>query len=328
MKNKNIIILLTIISAIITVTLINKLTQKNELHSLIKIGILQTASHPALDAARNGFIDTITQKSNGKIECVVHNAQGSIINAHALAERLHADDDIKAIYAIATPALQAIASVEHTKPILIAAVSNPHDLGIIHKKTNICGTTDMIDIPGTIKSIKTILPHVATIALIYNPSESNSVAQVKVMEKELQKHSITPIHIGITTEIKVPQAIASALAKANALLTPTDNLVASSMPIISHLAHTAQKPLIACHNDAVKQGALMARGIDYYESGKETAEIALAVLRDGKKPYNLPIRPTKSDTIVVNKQVCDELSITIAEISDTIMYINLNEQGK
>jgi len=324
MNYKNILSAIVIASIILGI-IINKTARQISRNSVIKIGILQTASHPALDAAREGFIDTLKANLGNLVECVVYNAEGSIVTAHTIAERLHADDSITAIYAIATPALQAIASVEKQKPIFIAAVTNPHELGIIDEKTNICGTTDMVDIAGTVTAIKTILPFVRTIALIYNPSEANSVAQVNIMEKELQKNSITPLHIGIATEIEIPQAIASALSKADALLTPTDNLIASAMPIISHLARTAQKPLIACHNQAVAQGALMARGVDYYESGKETAELALTVVRDGKKPYNLPIRPTKSDIIVVNKQVLDEQRITITQISDTIMLINSNE---
>jgi putative ABC transport system substrate-binding protein len=324
---KNIILTIIIIGLICAGIIIKKTTHNTNVHSL-KIGILQTASHPALDAARDGFVDTIKAKLGNNVEFVINNAQGSIVTAHTIAERLHTDDSIAAIYAIATPALQAIASVEKEKPIFIAAVSNPHQLSIINETTNICGTTYMIDIPGTIQAIKNILPLVATIALIYNPAESNSVTQIAAMEKQLHQHSIKTIRVSIATEMEIPQAIASALSKADALLTPTDNLIASAMPLVAHLANSAHKPLIACHNDAVKQGALMARGIDYYESGKETGKIALAVLRDGKKPYNLPITPTKSDTIVINKQVCDELSITIAEISDTIMYINSNEQGK
>lgn len=321
MNYKKIVIPIIIIGSIATAVIINKTKHKKAATPAIKIGILQTASHPALDAAREGFIDTIKKKSGDTITCVAYNAEGSIVNAHALAERLHADDAIDAIYAIATPALQAIAAVEKEKPIFIAAVTDPYALGIIHEKTNICGTTDMVDIPGTIKAIKTMLPHVATIALIYNPAETNSVAQVNLMEKELHKQSIKTIRVGIATEMEIPQAIASALSKADALLTPTDNLIASAMPLVTHLAHQAHKPLIACHNDAVKQGALMARGVDYYESGKETGTIALAVLQGGKKPYNIPIRPTKSDTIVINKQLYDELGITIGHISDTIMFI-------
>lgn len=326
MQYKKIIPALLIIGVIISAIIVTKKVKKQN-NRLLKIGILQTASHPALDRAREGFIDTLNNQLGNNVEYVIHNAQGSITTAHTIAERFHADDSINAIYAIATPALQAIASAEKTKPICIAAVTDPYALGIITKNTNICGATDIVDVPGTIKAIQTILPHVATIALIYNPAETNSVAQIRLMEKELLKHSVGTIHVGITTEMEIPQAITSALSKADALLTPTDNLIASAMPLVAHLANSAHKPLIACHNQAVEQGALMARGVDYYESGKETGEMALAILRDGKKPYDLGIRSTKSDTIVINKQILDELNITIAKISDTIIYTNSPIQG-
>ncbi|HEX4069424.1 MAG TPA: ABC transporter substrate-binding protein [Candidatus Babeliales bacterium] len=324
MNYRNIILSLLTIGLVIVGIIVTK-TVKKQNNPLLTIGILQTASHPALDAAREGFIDELNAHLDN-IDYIIHNAQGSITTAHTIAERFHADDSIDAIYAIATPALQAVASIEKEKPIFIAAVTDPHALGIITKHTNICGTTDMVDIPGTIRGITTLLPEVTTIALIYNPSETNSIAQINLMEKELHRYNIATVRVGVATEMEIPQAVATALSKADALLTPTDNLIASAMPLVAHLAHQAHKPLIACHNQAVEQGALMARGVDYYESGKETGEIALAVLRDKKKPYNIPIRPTKSDTIVVNKHVIDELNITIAPISDTIIYIN-SKQG-
>lgn len=320
--NRNIAISLTIITLLIVSIIINKTAYVPKNRSTIKIGILQTASHPALDAAREGFIATTTKLLGNNVEYVIKNAQGSIVTAHTIAQHFHADDSITALYAIATPALQAVAAVEKEKPILIAAVTDPHALGIIEKKTNLSGVTDMINVPGTINAITKILPHAQTIALIYNPAESNSITQIALLEKELHKNNIKTLHVGINTEAEIPHAIAHALSKADALLTPTDNLIASAMPLISHLARSAQKPLIACHNQAVEQGALMARGVDYYESGKETGEIAAAILRDKKKPYELPIVATKSDTIMVNKNVLDELNITIAKISDTIMYIN------
>lgn len=320
--NRNIIISILVIASISSGIIINKITKKTQNKSALKIGVLQTASHPALDAAREGFVATLNTYLSENIEYVIQNAQGSIVTAHTIAERFHADDSIAAIYAIATPALQAIAAVEKQKPIFIAAITDPHALGVIQEKTNICGTTDMIDVAGTVQAIKTILPHIATIALIYNPAENNSVMQINVMEKELHKNGIKTIRIGIATESDIPQAIASALSKTDALLTPTDNLIASAMPLVSHLARAAKKPLIACHNQAVEQGAFMARGVDYYESGKQTGDIALKVLRDGKKPYNIAITPTKSDTVVINKGILNELNITITKISDTIVYIN------
>ena len=326
MNYKNILLPLLIIITISIVVVTNKIMHHKTNTPTIKIGILQTASHPALDAAREGFVTTVQAQLGNNVECVVYNTQGSIITAHTIAERLHADESINAIYAIATPALQAIAAVEKKKPIFIAAVTDPYALGLISPAgTNICGTTDMIDIYGTVKAIREILPHVMTVALLYNPAEKNSVIQVDSLEKELIKNNIAALRIGITSESDIPHAVTSALAKVDALLTPTDNLIASAMPLVSHLARNAHKPLIACHNQAVEQGALMARGVDYYESGKETGEIAVAVLRDGKKPSTIPIRPTQSDIIMINKDVLDELNITIAKISDTLVDITSNK---
>lgn len=320
--NRNIAISLIITTLMIVSMIIKKTAYAPKNKPVIKIGILQTASHPALDAAREGFVATTKKRLGKNVEYVIKNAQGSIVTAHTIAQHFHADDSITALYAIATPALQAIASVEKEKPIFIAAVTDPNALGIIENKTNICGVTDMINIAGTINAIIKILPHVKTIALIYNPAESNSITQIALLEKELHKNKIETLHVGISTEAEIPHAIAYAVSKADALLTPTDNLIASAMPLISHLTRSAHKPLIACHNQAVEQAALMARGVDYYENGKETGEIAATVLLDKKKPYEIPIVATKSDTIMINKNVLDELNITIAKISDTIIYIN------
>lgn len=323
MKSKYGLIAVLIIATVST--LIIKRTTKVHSPAIIRIGILQTASHPALDAAREGFVAVIKNELGQTAECIVHNAQGCIIAAHTIAEKYHSDDSIDAIYAIATPALQAIATLEKKKPIFIAAVTDPYALGLIEQKSNICGTTDMVNSIETVKAIKAISPTLQTIALIYNKAENNSLTQIDLLDKELKKNAIKTIHVGVTTEAEIPQAITSALAKADALLVPTDNLIAAAIPFVSHLALSYGKPLIACHNQAVEQGACMARGIDYYESGKQTGKIALNVLCHQKETYSVGIVPTTSDTITVNKDVLDTLQVTIEKISDTIKYVHTNK---
>lgn len=44
-----------------------------------------------------------------------------------------------------------------------------------------------------------------------------------------------------------------------------------------------------------------------------------------KKAYEVGIIPTKSDTIMINKDIFEKLGITIGTISDTIMYTHLNQ---
>lgn len=282
--------------------------------TVLTIGILQTASHPALDAARQGFMETM-QKLVGtdKVAFVVHNAQGSVATAQTIAQQLHANSQIKGIYAIATPALQAAASVEKEKPIFIAAVTDPAPLGVMHATTNVTGASDMINIEQEVQMLHQLVPTAKIIALPYSSAEPNSLAQINAMKAELAKLGLEPLEIGITHESDLPSALSMAVRKADALLVPTDNIIASSMELVASQALENKKPLIASHNQAVNQGALASRGVDYYENGKQAAESAYKVLVEGKKPYEVPIAHQTNSKIHVNKKTLEALGLTIPQ---------------
>ncbi len=327
MKNKKMLITILLITAIIgSIGLLRRMVHKKK--SRFTIGILQTASHPALDASRDGFIAKLQKKLGSEVDFVIRNAEGSIPNAHTIAQHFHADSSIDAIFAIATPALQAIASVEKEKPIIFSAVTDPVLLGIIHPKTNICGSTDMIDVRKQIDAMQQLLPNVKTVAIIFNPAEINAVTLANQMVTELNHQKITPIKVGISTEVNIPQAVTSALRKADALLAPTDNMIASAITIIAQLARNARKPLIVSDNLLVKHGALMARGVDYHESGQMAAQMAIDILTKGKKPHELPLAHPAGGKIFINRQVLDELDFTIpVNLKPHIVLVNNNGES-
>ena len=316
-------LILTII-AIIAIGLTYRLyfATKKSSSARYTIGILQTASHPALDAARDGFIGQLKLLLKNDVEFIVKNAEGNISHAHTIAQRFHADKAMSAMYAIATPAAQALATVEKEKPIFIAAVTDPQALGFIHPSTNVTGASDMINIEKEIEMLVQLLPSVKTVALLYSSAEINSVVAVKKMKLELEKKGITPIELGISNEADIPTAVITACRKADALLAPTDNAIASAMPLVASLALNHKKPLLVSHNPAVKEGALAARGVDYNESGKQVAKIAYTVLVGGKKPYELPIEDAETDKVFVNKKTLDALGLTIPDVlKDYVVFV-------
>ncbi len=286
-----------------------------------KIGILQTASHPALDAARDGFIDELTKQLTNSVEFVIQNAQGSITNAHIIAEKFHHDKTISAVYAIATPAAQAIATLETQKPIIIAAVTDPYALGIMHPTTNVCGTQDMIDIPAEISMLTTLLPDVHTIGLIYAAGEINSQVLAEKMRTELMLQNKNVLDFPLTSEADLSLVIETALRKTDALLAPTDNIVASSITLIASLCLKNKKPLIVSDNLLVASGPLAARGVDYYESGKASALIALKVLTQNTEPCTIPLKTANSKTIFINKTTLDALGLTIPASLESIELV-------
>lgn len=276
------------------------------------IGILQTASHPALDAARDGFTSTLKQLLADRITFVEQNAQGSVDTMHSIAQRMHSKQNITAFYAIATPALQAIASTENIRPIVFAAVTDPKALNVLESR-NVTGVTDMINVQKQIELIKQLTPTVRTVALIYNSSEINSIRMVELMEKELVKQNFAPYKIGVNNEADIQAATESACRNADALLAPTDNTVASTINSIAATALKYKKPLYVSDNLLVAQGALAAHGIDYAQCGKDAAHLMHAILIEGKKPWAIDVVPASSDASYVNQKTLDSLGLTIPE---------------
>jgi len=320
MNKKNLILLLS--TGIITFFIYLKHTSISKPKTRFSIGILQTASHPALDAARDGFIEELQKTMGNDISFVICNGQGSISNIHTIAQQFHHDKNIQSIFAIATPAVQAITTIEKSKPIFIAAVTDPQTLGLVHSTTNVCGTKDMVDVAEEINLITELLPHAQTIGLLYNNGELNSITLANLMRQTLKEHHLTPIDFAITSESDLPTAAQVAFAKADVILAPTDNMVASSITLLASLADKNKKPLIVSDNTLIKNGALASKGVDYKESGKQTAQIAYEVLVHNTKPYNLPIQQAKSDKVLVNKKVANLLNVTISEsLKQDIVFV-------
>lgn len=301
----NLSICLLAVAALIVLINITKSSTNQDL----AIGIIQTASHPALDAARQGFVDEIKKTMGNSVTIIVNNAQGSIANSHMIATRYAKDPAIKLIYAIATPAAQAMAAIEKNKPIVIAAVTDPSIVGSQH---NVGGVTDIVDMTKQIEMMMLLTPSIKTVGILYSTGEPNSLKQLALMKEHLAKRTITIVEVGITHESDLPLAAATACRKADALLCPTDNTIASGMHIIAKIARDYNKPLYACHNQAVEQGALAARGVDYTLCGAQAGAIAHACIT-AKNTDAIPLINADSHTTIINITTLRHLGLTIPE---------------
>lgn len=275
------------------------------------IAILQTASHPALDAAHKGFVQEITRLLGDAVHITTFNAQGSITQAHALAQRLHASPTYDAFFAIATPAAQALASVEKERPIAIAAVTDPHALGLVHPTTNVCGTKDMIDTQAAVSLITTLVPTAKKVGLLYTTGESNAQALIKKIAPQLTNKGIIPVDCAISSETDISAIVEHACKKVDLLFAPTDNTVATSIAHIAQLARKHHKPLVVSDTMLIQFGAAAAQGIDYFASGTRSAQIAHSVITQGIKPFEIAIEQTASTDICIHQEVLDELGITV-----------------
>ncbi len=293
-------------------------SEEGENTKFTKIGITQIVEHPALDSSREGFLAAL--KDNGyeedkNIKVDFQNAQGDMPTTQTIAQKF-VDDKVDMIFAISTPSAQAAYNATKEIPILITAVTDPVAAELVASldspKTNVTGTSDATPIDKQLQFIVDELPNVKKVGIMYNTSESNSEIQVNQAKEAASKLDLEIVTQGVTSVNDIPQTLNSMIDNIDAIYIPTDNMIASSMPIITSTCFDKNIPVIASESGQVDSGAIVAVGIDYYQLGYETGLKAVEVI-EGKATKDIPVTFQEETSVTVNQDALDKLEITLSE---------------
>lgn len=284
----------------------------------IKLGIIQIVEHPALDAARQGFLDEL--KENGYIEgenLIVdyQSAQNDQANLQTIARKF-VQEQCDLVLAIATPSAMAMANETDEIPILITAVTDPVSAKLVKSMdkpgTNVTGTTDMNPVKDQLKLIKDIIPDAKKVGIIYSSNEINSHVQVEVAEKAAPELGLELEKVTVTSTSEVMQAAQSLVGRIDAIYIPTDNMVISSLSAVLKVAEENKIPVFAGEGDIVRNGALATIGIEYYELGRTTGKMAIRVI-NGENPADMPIQGQPGTDLIINMTAAERMGVTIPE---------------
>ncbi len=280
------------------------------------IGISQIVEHPALDAARNGFIDGLAENGfveGENIEIIFENAQADLATAQTIARKFK-ESDADLILAIATPCAQAAANVIKDIPLLITAVTDPVAAGLVDSQENpdcnITGTNDMNPIAEQLALIKVFVPSAKKIGILYNSGEVNSVVQVDVAKEASSELGLEILEGTVTNTSEVGLAASSLVDKVDAFYLPTDNTIASAVPSILKVTNNKNVPVFGAERGQVVNGVIATSGVDYYGLGKQTGFKAAKVL-NGTAPADIPIEGSKEFTLTINKTACNKINLEI-----------------
>jgi len=281
-----------------------------------KIGITQIVEHPALDAAREGFVEALAEAGfEGRVEFISKSAQGEMPTAQIIAQGF-VDDQVDMIYAIATPTAQAALNATSEIPIMISAVTDPVAAGLVSSNEvpggNVSGTSDEAPIDLQLKLLTDLGLDAKTVGFIYNTSEKNSEVQLAQLNLEAEKLGMTVEAMGITSLTELEQGLDVLLDKVDVLYTPTDNMVASGIQLVTNKAMAKAVPVLGAESAHVDAGALATCGVDYFALGKQTGQMAAKVLL-GEDISQLPVQKALSPEITINKSTADALGLVIDE---------------
>ncbi|ADO77583.1 ABC transporter substrate-binding protein [Halanaerobium praevalens] len=282
-----------------------------------QIGISQFVEHPALDAAREGFIEGLFESGfkEKEVKFLIQNAQADMPTAHSIAQKFK-NSNLDLVLAIATPNAQAAANVISQTPILFTAVTDPVKAGIVNSMelpgSNLTGTTDLNPVIEQIKLIREFIPEIKNLGVLYNPGEINSVVQIDLVKQITDKLEIK-LHQGtVSNSSEVSLATSALIGNVEAIYIPTDNIIVSALPSVLKLTNQNKIPVFASENAHVKQGAVATLGIDYRLLGKQTGKMAAKILK-GEKTAKMAVESSNKLKLYLNTKAAEKLKIKIPE---------------
>ncbi|TQK74482.1 putative ABC transport system substrate-binding protein [Brevibacillus sp. AG162] len=285
----------------------------------LTIGISQFVEHPALDAAREGFISQLAKNGYEKdkqVKIDVQSAQASMDTAIQIAQKFEADK-VDLVLAIATPTAQAAAQTSKEIPILFTAVTDPVEAGLVATMdkpgANVTGTSDMNPVEEQLKLIKELKADAKSVGIIYSSGEVNSKVQVDAAKAVAGKLGLEIKEAAITSATEVKQAAESMVGKVDAFYVPTDNMVVSSIAAVIGVAESQKIPVIAGEENSVKSGAIATYGIDYTKLGEQTADMAAKILKGEAKPADMAVEVQADMKLVLNKKAAEKMGVTIPQ---------------
>lgn len=281
-----------------------------------RVGVLTLMHHPALDQIYKGYVHELAQEGyhNGKnIKIEYQNANGDQSNLKTMASKL-VNDNSSLIFAITTPAAQAVANSTTKTPIVLGAVTDPKDAGLVknnnHPGGNITGVSDQAPIKEQLQLIKEFMPHLKTLGVIYTSSDSSAVAGYHQIIRECKKMGINLKAYSIANSNDLNQVSEQMVSQVDAVIVPTDNTIAGAMQTLVKNADAANKPIFPAASTMVKQGGVATYSVNQYDLGVKGAKMTVAILK-GKKPANMPIEFVTHGEPVLNLKQAKKLGLTV-----------------
>ncbi|MCI7130973.1 MAG: ABC transporter substrate-binding protein [Lachnospiraceae bacterium] len=282
------------------------------------VGICQLVQHDALDAATQGFKDALTEElGEGKVTFDEQNAQNDPATCATIVNGF-VSSGVDLILANATPALQAAAAGTDTIPVLGTSVT---EYGVALELddfngtvgNNISGTSDLAPLDGQADMIQELFPDAKTVGLLYCSAEANSQYQVDTVKGFLEEKGYTCEYYAFSDSNDLSAVATKAAENSDVIYVPTDNTCANNTEIIKNICMPAKVPVVAGEEGICAGCGVATLSISYYDLGVATGKMAAKILTGESKIEEMPIEYAPNFTKKYNKEICEELGITIPD---------------
>ncbi len=313
---KRLIVTIIALFAFLIIAFSSEIRKTNTAQAKPTVGILQTMSHPALDQIHRGIIIGLKDEgyTDGKnIRIDFQNAQGDQSNLKSMSDHFQ-NKNAAVVIGIATPAVQSLANESGNTPVIMGAVSDPLGTGLVknmkHPGGKVTGVQDEQPVDQQLKLIRTFMPKIKRIGVMYTSSDDSSTAEFKAFRVLAQKAGIAIHPYTITSTNDIEQVAQTMAGKVQAVYIPDDNTVASGIATLLKATNAAKIPVFPAADTMIKSGGIATRSVSQTDMGILTGKMAGEVLK-GKKPENYAVQRVTNYETVVNEKAAKKLNIPI-----------------
>lgn len=301
-------------------------TAGNGEKNVYSIGISQYGEHASLDNCREGFIAGLEQAGLKEGEDFVIDYQNAGFNdatTTQIAQNFSAQN-VDLMCAIATPSATACYAAAEDKdiPVIFTAITDPVEAKL--DSGNVTGTSDKLPVAAQLELIRAMQPEAKTIGIVYTESEPNSVSAIREYESLGEEFGFEIETVGITQQSQATQAVDSLIAKGvDCFSNLTDNNVVGVLASILEKTDEAGIPVYGSEVEQVVLGCAASAGIEYFELGKQTGEMAVKILKGEAKASEMPYETITEYGIYVNYDALESFGIEIPEdIAEKAIDVN------
>ena len=282
-----------------------------------RVGMLETTSARSanVEAFRNALVQLgYVEGRNLIIE--YRSDEGRIERFPALAaEMVGLKVDI--IVTRGTPAVIAAGNATKTTPIVMAAIGEPLETGMVASLArpggNVTGLSAFVTelTAKRIEIMRELMPQMSRIALLDNTDNRSVPPQWEEMKKAALALGIRPQLCDVHKPEDIEPAFNTAMAdRADALSVGNDSVVIANRRQITELAAKYRLPTIYASREFVDAGGLLCYAANYSDLYRRAATYVDKIFK-GANPGELPVeQPTKFE-LVINLKAAKALGIKV-----------------
>ena len=296
--------------------------QAQEPKRVARIGYLAAPSRAGMSHLTEAFLQGLSEVGyvEGKNIAIEYRwADGKFDRLPELAAEL-VRLKVDLIVAAVTQASLAAKNATGTIPIVMVAVGNPVDSGLIaslaRPGANISGTSVMSDevVGKQLELLKESFPKLSRVAAMWNPG--NPVfqkLQLRAVEATARVLNVSLQKLEARDPDEIERAFkAIAKERTRALHVFPDPVFTTHRGLIAGLALKNRLPAVSGTKEYAEAGLLMSYGPSFPESYRRAATYVDKILK-GAKPADIPVERSTKFEFVINLSTAKKIGVTVPQ---------------